>query len=215
MRAAILKTAVKSLTAGAALCVLGAGAYYVKWCVADAKFATITPGAVYQSAASAPKDLVAACAAHGIRTVIDLRDEDLAAITANASAARTAGIDHVHLPTRSWPFPEEVEAFLETLSGCERPVLVHCEHGEGRSVLMCAMHRIANEGWSNEAAFDGTCRLPDGLRFLNGWFPGLRRFNPEHPKGRFVRSYRPAFGSAAGGSAAGGAAERPSPPSSR
>ena len=72
------------------------------------------------------------------------------------------------------------------MASAERPVLVHCHHGEGRSVWMCAIHRIQNEGWSNEAAFDGTSRLPDCLRFVTAWFPGLRRFDAAQPKGRMV-----------------------------
>ena len=107
------------------------------------------------------------------------------------ATATAAGLHHLHVPTRSWPFPEEVEAFLASLDSAERPVLVHCQHGEGRSVMMCAMHRVANEGWSNRRAFEGTCRLPDSIKFLNDWFPSLRRFNPAHPKGKFVLSYRP------------------------
>jgi len=191
MRAAWLRTTLRAaaLTAGAA--VLLALGSYAKWCLVDARFATITPGAVYQSAAMSPTQLVATCEAHAIRTVIDLRDSRDAAVAANAAAAAAADVCHVHLPTRSHPFPAEAAAFLEALARAEPPVLVHCQHGEGRSVMMCAIHRIANEGWSNAAAFDGTCRLPDELRFLCAWLPGLRRFKESHPKGRFVMGYAP------------------------
>jgi len=181
---------------------LAAGCY-AKWCLLDGKFATITPGAVYQSAAFAPDELVETCRAHGIRTVIDLRDSRGELIDACAATATAAGLHHLHVPTRSWPFPEEVEAFLAALDSAERPVLVHCQHGEGRSVLMCAMHRVANEGWSNRRAFEGTCRLPDSIKFLNDWFPSLRRFNPAHPKGKFVLSYRPKHTKEATAAAAG------------
>jgi len=56
--------------------------------------------------------------------------------------------------------------------------------------MMCAVHRMQNEGWSNKDAFDGTARLPDSLRFLNKWFPSLRRFRDD-TKGRFVLHYQP------------------------
>ncbi|MEC8252778.1 MAG: sulfur transferase domain-containing protein, partial [Planctomycetota bacterium] len=145
----------------------------------------------------------------GIRTVIDLRDSRGELTDACAATATAAGLNHLHLPTRSWPFSEEVEAFLAALDRAERPVLVHCQHGEGRSVLMCALHRVANEGWSNRRAFEGTCRLPDGIKFLNDWFPSLRRFHPAHPKGKFVLSYRPKHTNRSGAAAGG---NRPAPP---
>jgi uncharacterized protein (TIGR01244 family) len=169
--------------------VLLAAACYVKWCVCDSRLATITPGTVYQSAAFAPDELVDVCRDHGIRTVIDLRDDHPGEVAANAAAVADAGLCHIHLPTETHPTSESVAAFLAAMDRAPRPVLVHCQHGEGRSVMMCAIHRIQNEGWTNEGAFDGTARLPDGLKFLNCWFPGLRRFRESHPKGRFVLGY--------------------------
>ncbi|MFT4512118.1 MAG: hypothetical protein ACI91B_000805, partial [Planctomycetota bacterium] len=139
---------------------------YGKWVTVDNRLVTVTPGAIYQSAAFAPDDLVATCGDYGIKTVIDLRNELPDAVLQAAAAAAKAGISHVHLPTISHPMLGEAHAFLDALAKAERPVLVHCQHGEGRSVMMCAVHRIQNEGWSNAQAFDGTVRLPDGLRFI-------------------------------------------------
>lgn len=171
--------------------VLAAGLCYGKWIALDNRLVTVTPGAIYQSAAFEPDDLVATCRDHGIKTVIDLRNEVPEAVELAAAAAEKAGITHVSLPTISHPILEQAHAFLDALAAAEPPVLVHCQHGEGRSVMMCAVHRIENEGWSNERAFDGTARLPDALRFLNTPFPALRRFRTEHTKGQFVLNYRP------------------------
>lgn len=179
------------LAAGLVVPLALAAGCYVKWGLYDGKFATITPGAIYQSAAYDPAALVATCAQHGIRTVIDLRDSRDELVSACAAAAAAAGLHHVHLPTRSHPFRAEADAFLAALRRAERPVLVHCQHGEGRSVMMCAIHRIHNEGWTNEGAFQGTCRLPDSLQFLTTWLPWLRRFKEHHPKGKFVLDYQP------------------------
>lgn len=167
---------------------------YGKWITIDNRMVTVTPGAIYQSAAFAPDDLAAACEEYGIKTVIDLRNELPDAVLAAAGAATEAGIAHVHLPTSSHPMLGEAHAFLDALAKAEQPVLVHCQHGEGRSVMMCAVHRIQNEGWSNAQALNGTARLPDGLRFLNGMFPDLRRFRAEHTKGQFVLDYAPRTG---------------------
>jgi protein tyrosine phosphatase (PTP) superfamily phosphohydrolase (DUF442 family) len=164
---------------------------YGKWITVDNRLVTVTPGAIYQSAAFAPDDLVATCQEYGIKTVIDLRNEAPNAVLEAATASAAAGIVHVNLPTLSHPILDEAHAFLDTLAQAEPPVLVHCQHGEGRSVMMCAVHRIQNEGWNNAQAFDGTARLPDELRFLNTLFPSLRRFREEQNKGRFVLNYTP------------------------
>tara|TARA_R110002096_G_scaffold296_16_gene1712 strand:- start:814 stop:1590 length:777 start_codon:yes stop_codon:yes gene_type:complete len=168
---------------------IAAAICYVKWITVDHRLVTVTPGVVYQSAAFAPDDLVTVCQDFDIKTVIDLRNEAPEAAASAATAATQAGITHVYLPTISHPTLKEAHAFLDALAAAERPVLVHCEHGEGRSVMMCALHRIQNEGWSNARAFDGTARLPDSLRFLNRVFPNLRRFKEEHTKGQFVLHY--------------------------
>ena len=169
--------------------VVGAAVCYGKWITLDHRLVTVTAGSLYQSAAFAPEDLVQACQDYGIKTVIDLRNEAPDAVLAAAEAASSAGITHLNLPTISHPMLNEAHAFLDALAKAEHPVLVHCQHGEGRSVMMCAVHRIENEGWSNAQAYDGTARLPDSLRFLNTPFPSLRRFRKEHTKGQFVLDY--------------------------
>ena len=194
-----------------------AACIYAKWCVMDGKLTTITPGSVYQSAAFDADELLETCRRYGIRSVIDLRDNRPESVAANVAAARSAGLQHIHLPTGTYPTPTFVESFLTQIRTAERPVLVHCHHGEGRSVLMCALHRIQNEGWTNEQALAGTCRLPDSLHFLTAWFPSLRRFKATHPKGRAVLKYRrrPSAAEAAPGSAATAATPLPAPSGAR
>lgn len=179
----------RAVGATIALPALYAAACYVYWTAFAGRLVTITEDQVYQSAAYAPDDLVATCQAYGIKTVIDLRDTKLEEVRAAADAASLAGIEHVHLATKSHPTVAAAEDFLAAMAAAERPVLVHCEHGEGRSVLLCAIYRIEEEGWTNQQAFDGTARLPDSLRCLNALFPGLRRLGVEDTKGKFVRNY--------------------------
>src|SRR5690606_5177436 len=128
-----------------ALPILWAVLCYAKWTAIDHRFVVVTPGELYQSAAFAPEDLVAVCNSHGIKTVIDLRNEAPQVVQLAAAAATAAGITHLHVPTISHPIVEQAHAFLLALEHAERPVLVHCQHGEGRSVMMCAVHRIQNE----------------------------------------------------------------------
>jgi protein-tyrosine phosphatase len=190
MQRSIRKRLVRIVLAVLVLPLLLAGACYLKWSVLDHRLVEITAGEVFQSGAFEPDDLVAVCSEHGIKTVIDLRNEAPEAVAAVADAAQAAGIAHLNLPTLNYPILEEAHAFLVALDQVEKPVLVHCQHGEGRSVMMCAVYRIEQQGWSNAQAFDGTARLPDSLRFLTQWLPSLRRFRAADKKGQFVLNYQ-------------------------
>jgi polymorphic toxin system DSP-PTPase phosphatase-like protein len=84
---------------------------------------------------------------HGIRAVVDLRGED----RDDEGRLRSAGIDFLHLPT-----PDLEPATLQMLDrGVEfaRPylgrgerVLIHCQHGIGRSPLL-ALCVMVDQGW--------------------------------------------------------------------
>ena len=84
---------------------------------------------------------------HGVRAVIDLRGED----RDDEERLRAAGIDFLHLPT-----PDLEPATAEMLERGVRfarehiergdKVLIHCQHGIGRSALL-ALCVLVDEGW--------------------------------------------------------------------
>ena len=85
--------------------------------------------------------------AHGIGAVVDLRQEDCD----DEERLRAAGIDFLHLPT---PDLEPASAaMLERGVGFAREhirrgdkVLIHCQHGIGRSALL-SLCVLVEEGW--------------------------------------------------------------------
>lgn len=85
----------------------------------------------------------------GIKTVINLRsshsDRDKIASTG-------LGCENIHM--KVW-LPEEQQAvkFLKIVTDNKRgPFLVHCQHGADRTGTMCAVYRIAVQGWTKEEA---------------------------------------------------------------
>jgi hypothetical protein len=55
---------------------------------------------------------------------------------------------------KAW-HPERKEAvrFLQIATNPDRtPVLVHCQHGADRTGSMCALYRVAVQGWTKEKA---------------------------------------------------------------
>jgi uncharacterized protein (TIGR01244 family) len=85
----------------------------------------------------------------GIRTVLDLRS-----FHSDRRTAGSAGLEYDHIPEKAWhPEEEDVVRFLQTATDTNRtPVLVHCQHGADRTGTMCAVYRIAVQGWSKEEA---------------------------------------------------------------
>ena len=51
------------------------------------------------------------------------------------------------------PESKDIVRFLKIVSDSNSvPVFVHCQHGADRTGLMCAIYRIAVQGWSKDEA---------------------------------------------------------------
>jgi protein tyrosine phosphatase (PTP) superfamily phosphohydrolase (DUF442 family) len=177
-KAAIRRRVVIPLAALLAI-VLCALALYGHWVLVEHRFAAVTPGELYRSAAMPPERLVEKVQEHGIRAVVDLRTygEDLA----ERDALAAVGVKYFNLPTFQRPTSRALDAFIELAEQSEnRPLLVHCEHGVGRAVLFSALYRIEFEGWTNERA-----------RSNAFWGSGLGAFTEGSTKGHFLRHYEP------------------------
>jgi protein tyrosine/serine phosphatase len=85
----------------------------------------------------------------GIETVINLRS-----FHSDRDDIRGTGLTYEHISMKAW-HPEEEDAvrFLQIITNPKcSPVLVHCQHGADRTGTMCAVYRIAMQGWSKEEA---------------------------------------------------------------
>jgi len=104
----------------------------------------------------------------GIKTVVDL-----CRTPSNHDEAGGDGIAYVRIPMIGWPlFPKEEQAvrFLRIVTDSPKtPILVHCRHGSDRTGCLCAVYRIAVQGWTKEKAVEemieggfGFHGFPDG-----------------------------------------------------
>jgi len=168
---------------GTFLLVLIAIAGYLGYWAAMGRFAVVDPGHLYRSAEMTPARIAETCKRLGIRTVVDFR-EDSPRVDAEDEALREIGVEHVHLPTGQVPPPEVVDAFLQIMSEKERhPVLIHCEHGVGRTGVLVALYRIEFQGWSKRRARLGAMLLA-----------GFDSFQKGTDKARFIEAYTPRLG---------------------
>lgn len=178
---------------------VGAGAY-LYWAHWTYRFETIDPGKVYSSAAMPPARLEAYVRRYGLRTVIDLRGTRLQPeVSAESAALAPMGVRHIHLPSKQVPSPAVVERFLEVMGDPQiYPVLIHCDHGQGRAMVLAAIYRMEFQGWDNARALDAA-----------RWINMGTSFDRDTSKGRYILQY--ATRRAKSGTDAGMAGAAPSP----
>ena len=123
--------------------------------------------------------------AHGIRAIVDLRDEDRDDVEALASA----GIYFLHLPTPDLnpATPEMLDRgvrFIRAHIRRDEKVLLHCQHGIGRSPLL-ALCVLVDQGMQpldalalakNKRAVVSPSRLQ-----YDGWVRWLERHGKDAP----------------------------------
>ena len=87
--------------------------------------------------------------AMGIRTVVNLRSSH----TDRDEIGKTA-LRREHINMTAWsPEVEDAVSFLKIVTNTNStPVLFHCRHGADRTGAMCAVYRIAVQGWTKEDA---------------------------------------------------------------
>ena len=85
----------------------------------------------------------------GIETVVNLRS-----FHSDRDEIGNTDLAYEHIYMKAWhPERKEVVRFLQIVTNPRRtPVLVHCQHGADRTGTMCALYRIAVQGWKTEAA---------------------------------------------------------------
>lgn len=89
--------------------------------------------------------------ARGVATIVNLRS-----FHSDRDEIGETGLAYEHIYMKPW-HPEDKEAvrFLQVVTDERRtPVLVHCMNGSDRAGAMCAVYRIAVQGWTKEEAIN-------------------------------------------------------------
>jgi protein tyrosine/serine phosphatase len=86
----------------------------------------------------------------GIKTVVSLR-----AFHDDTDRLRDVeGVRYYQIHMKTWHAEkEDAVTFLKLVTdSANQPVLVHCQHGADRTGTMCAVYRMAVQGWTKEQA---------------------------------------------------------------
>ena len=90
----------------------------------------------------------------GIKTVINLRDDDSRAKQEEVDAHR-AGLQYFNFPFERLgrPKDDEMAQVLSVINNpANQPVFVHCRHGADRTGVVIAIYRITYDGWTGDEA---------------------------------------------------------------
>ncbi|MFB3893671.1 MAG: tyrosine-protein phosphatase [Phycisphaerae bacterium] len=85
----------------------------------------------------------------GVRTVVNLRTTH-----SDSKLLGDTGLVYKEIEFNPFsPSDSEVATFLKVVTDkSNQPVFVHCQHGADRTGMMCAMYRMAVEGWQRDEA---------------------------------------------------------------
>jgi protein tyrosine phosphatase (PTP) superfamily phosphohydrolase (DUF442 family) len=100
----------------------------------------------------------------GIKTVVNLEESN-----GEQTSVTDAGLAYEHIPMTAFSVKDdEMVHFLRTIGdpNCG-PLFVHCRRGADRTGLMCAIYRIALQGWTKDDAIAEMTR--GGFRFNHGY----------------------------------------------
>jgi protein tyrosine/serine phosphatase len=108
----------------------------------------------------------------GIKTVVNLRS-----FHSDRKKLGSAALAYEHIYMKAWhPEEKEVVRFLRLVTDESRgPLLVHCQHGADRTGTMCAVYRVAVQGWTKEEALKEM--LEGGYNFHGIWRNLITWFN--------------------------------------
>jgi protein tyrosine phosphatase (PTP) superfamily phosphohydrolase (DUF442 family) len=184
----------------AAFLLAGATAGYVHYGM-NYRIATVLPGRLYRSSAMTPERIARAAARLGIATVIDVRHPELddgdrraagttrRRIEQERASLAAVGIRHVSIPSLQRPDDAMVETFLAAVADTNaHPVLIHCDHGIGRTGVYVAIFLMEHAGFSNEAARAVVSR------YYSARPRGRKHFQPLFNKGEWIIRYVPRRG---------------------
>lgn len=90
----------------------------------------------------------------GIKTVIDLRDDE--SVASERTAVEKENLQFVNIPLSSYKAPtdEQVQQILTAIDASPKPIFIHCRRGRDRTGVAVAVFRMSHDHWTNSRALE-------------------------------------------------------------
>lgn len=100
----------------------------------------------------------------GVKTIVNLRS-----FHSDRGEIGDTGLSYEHIYMKTWHAEDkEVVRFLKIVTDPNRtPAFVHCQRGADRTGTMCAIYRVAVQGWRKDEAIEEMTK--GGFGFYSGW----------------------------------------------
>lgn len=151
-------------------------------------FGVITEGKVYKSAVIAPNKIKDYILKHNIKVVIDLRhtfDKISTIKEEKIEVEKVSGTKYININSPQVPTKKNLQTFYKILDNKKNyPVLIHCYHGLGRTMLYSALYKMEYEKYSNIEAQKVARFIPEFAFYKSSFAKGKS-------KGDFLLSYVP------------------------
>jgi protein tyrosine/serine phosphatase len=148
----------------------------MEWDFVVHRIGVVREGVLYRSKTLGADTLDEVVAERGVRTIVNLRKDDVAA---DREVAAARGARYVWLPSSQVPEEHVVRSFLEVMRDpANHPVLLHCEHGVGRTGVLSGVYRLEFECASIEDVLEEARHYA----FQDSFEPGT-------PKAVFLEDY--------------------------
>ncbi len=92
--------------------------------------------------------------AMGVKTVIDLRNDDRRAKN-EGDSAKAAGLSFINIALSNFfgPKDEKIDAIIKQIMLADnQPVFIHCKRGSDRTGMVVAIYRMSHDGWTGKQA---------------------------------------------------------------
>jgi protein tyrosine phosphatase (PTP) superfamily phosphohydrolase (DUF442 family) len=129
--------------------VLAIGIMFVAECLrifVGSNFHSVAAGKCYRSAQPTPQFLESVQRTHGIRSIVNLRDEndDELWYRQEKQAAQRLGLQLINagLCSKEQPPDEDFRRFVQAMKDAPEPILIHCANGNDRTGLASAVYLL-------------------------------------------------------------------------
>jgi protein tyrosine phosphatase (PTP) superfamily phosphohydrolase (DUF442 family) len=109
-------------------------------------FHMVAPGKCYRAAQPTPTFLADVQRKHGIRSIVNLRDENIGEPWYDAEVKATGDLHITLVNAGLWsnvpPKPNEMQQLVKAIKEAEEPILIHCANGNDRSGLAAGVYLL-------------------------------------------------------------------------